>query len=539
MQNLSGLVSISPNQVIAALLVAYYAFHRFDTPRSTRSQTSWFQYWGSRISYVVSCLGLLGGLTWALGKNPNLLDQLQGETDHALRDMSGIETPLVAALVMTTLLPAFPGLRELDERILSLFHKLGAIPFGAMRWAQQMKDAPFRISDALMAEMVNHIDNTAALPDRLVAELHPDPQSDKLRFKFTRNLALYVTISTMRSRARFANEYSDDMTAFDKAMTGFFAHAVGYFALAAQVAGGPSPGGTEALRDASDRFHDLTLETYDDLRLMLARILLYSCRGEHEVAARLHEIGFAMCPPKPVRIPGNQLALDLLGVVAIFVCVGTLFGRAGGRPEIALWIGMTVALNYCIAVLFAVLPKQIWSFADIRCSGERPMLSYLLSAVLTFTTILPVSFAFYCLRAATFSVPIPVTFSQQSAWLLLPTVMALVIAFACDDCARRQADPVWLTWAEALGIGGIIAFCGFLVNHVLEQAGVHHQRSVMIPIVIGASMGALFGGTIPHWYRRMLRQSGTAPAVDRSDASVPLVPGGQAVAGAAQGGLAD
>jgi hypothetical protein len=539
MQDLLGLGPIGPSHVIAALLVAYYAFHRFDTPRNTRSQTSRFQYWGSRISYVVSCLGLLLGLTWAIGKNPKVLELLRKETGNPLPELNGIEVPLVAALIMTTLLPAFPGLRELDARILRIFHKLGAIPFGAVRWAQQMKDAPFRISGPLMAEMVNFIDNTATLPERLVPELRPDPQSDKLRFKFTRNLALYVTISRMRSRARFADEYPEEMGAFDKAMMGFFAHAVGYFALADQVASQPSSGATETLRDASGRFQDLTLQTYEDLRLMLARILLYSCRGEHEVAGRLHDIGFAMRSPKPVRIPGNQLALDLLGVVVIFVCVGSLLRPAGRRPEIALWIGMTVAINHCIAVLFAVLPKQIWSFADIRCSNERPILSYLLSAVLTFTTILPISFAFYCLRAIVLQVPPHLTFSQQSIWLLLPTVMALVIAFACDNYAQRRADPVWLAWAETLGIGGIIAFCGFLVNRMQEQVGVSHQRSVMIPIVIGAALGALFGGTIPRWYRRTLRQTETAPASDISDVSLSPVRGDQTGAGATQAGLAD
>jgi hypothetical protein len=158
---------------------------------------------------------------------------------------------------------------------------------------------------------------------------------------------------------------------------------------------------------------------------------------------------------------------------------------------------------------------------------------------LTFTTILPVSFAFYRLRAAVLPVPWHLTFAQQSLWLLLPTVMALVIAFACDNYAQRQADPPWLTWAEALGIGGIIAFCGFLVNHMQEQIGVSQQLPVMIPIVIGASMGALFGSTIPRWYRRTLRQAGTTPASDMSVVTLSLVPGPPAGAAAAQAGLAD
>jgi hypothetical protein len=58
-------------------------------------------------------------------------------------DLGGVDILLVAALI--TLLPAFSGLREVDARVLRRFHKIGAIAFGAARWAQHMKDAPFWI----------------------------------------------------------------------------------------------------------------------------------------------------------------------------------------------------------------------------------------------------------------------------------------------------------------------------------------------------------------------------------------------------------
>lgn len=522
MRNLFSGYPIEPSHVIALLLVGYYAFNRFDTPRGARSQTSRFQYWGSRLSYVASCLGLLLILTWGLEKNPELMDLLMVGAAGPVPELKGVAVPLVAALVMTTLLPAFPGLREVDARILRAFHKIGAIPFGAVRWAQQMREAAFRISDPLMSNMLAFIDNTAALPERLSTELGTDPQSDRLRFKFTRNLALYVTINTLGSRARFADEYPEEIAAFERRLAGFFAQAVGFFALAAQLARQPSESGAETLQDASERFHDMILETYEDLRLTLARILLYSCRGENGVASRLREIGFAIRSPRPVRIPMNLLALDLLGVVVIFVLVAaTAWQPSGLRLSAALWIGMTVAVNHCVAALFAVVPKQIWGFADIRRTDERPILAYLVSAVFTFMTLLPIGFALYHLRGALLAAPSRLTFPQQCTWLVLPTMMALSLAFACDDGARRETEPSWLAWVEAAVIGGIIAASGFLVVQLLDQSGMKSSRSVMIPIMIGAAMGALFGGTIPRWYRRMLRQAVTAPVADRLIAGLP------------------
>ena len=520
MYSLFAVYPIDHSHVIAPLMVGYYAFNRFDTPRSARSQTSRFQYWGSRVSYVASCLGLLLVLTSVMEKNPKLFELLDVNASNPLANLKGLDVPLVAALVMTTLLPAFPGLRELDTRVLRAFHKIGAIPFGAVRWAQQMKEATFRISDPLKSQMSTFIDNTAALPERLSAELHTDPQSDKLRFKFTRNLALYVAVNTMRSRARFADEYPEEMDAFEKRLAGFFAQAVGFFALAAQLARQPSESGAETLRDASDRFQGMILQTYEDLRLMLARILLYSCRGEHEVANRLREMGFALRSTNPVRIPLNLLALDLLGVVIIFLFAAAL-RPTGMKLEVALWIGMSVAINHCIAALFAVVPKQIWGFADIHHANERPILAYVISAAFTFLTILPIALALYVLRGALLHAPSRLAFSQQCTWLVLPTVMALSLAFACDDSARSETEPAWLAWVEALAIGAVIAAAGVLVVHRLEQDGVSFTGSFAIPIAIGAAMGALFGGTIPRWYRRVLRQAAMAPAPGALSAELP------------------
>jgi putative flippase GtrA len=506
---------------ISMLMVAYYAFNRFDTPRDARSQTSRVQYWGSRLSYVASCLGLLLLLTWVLINNPTLFQFLDKTVIDRLPELSNLEKPLIAALIMTTLLPAFPGLREVDQRVLAVFHRMGAIPFGARRWSQQMDAATFRISPPMMLQLRRFIDGSALLPERLTAELQPDPDGDKARFRFTRNLSLYVSIQSLPGRARFADEYPEETKVFEERIRAFFAQSVAYFALTGQISGEPLENMSEVLRDARDNFNTSATAAYEALRLMLAQLLLYSCRGEHEVARRLLDVGFTVQTPNPVRIPMNQLALDLIGVVAIFAAA-TYFRPHSQGLAVALWVGGTTAVGHCIAALFAVVPKQLWSFADLRCSDERPILAYLASAVFTCLTVLPINFAFYCLRPIILGQPSSRTFSQHCTWLILPTVMALALAFACDNYGRERTEPKWLAWAEAIGMAAIIAGAGFLAVQLLEQAGVPRRSSVLLPIATGAAMGALFGGTIPRWYRRMLRRAELpaplAPTLSGSDA---------------------
>ena len=55
------------------MLVAFYAWGRFNTPKTVRSQTSRFQYAASCTAYTLSSIGMLVILSWLLGRDPSLL----------------------------------------------------------------------------------------------------------------------------------------------------------------------------------------------------------------------------------------------------------------------------------------------------------------------------------------------------------------------------------------------------------------------------------------------------------------------------------
>jgi len=210
-------------------------------------------------------------------------------------------------------------------------------------------------------------------------------------------------------------------------------------------------------------------------------------------------------------MPVNLLSLDFIGVVVLFA-LASLLSANQPSPEKAITIGLFVAVNHSIAVAFALLPKQMWSFADIRCAGERPFLSYVISGMSALTIALPVSFGFYLLRMHFISNGEPIMpFARQCTWLLMPTVMAVALAFLCDNFAGTDREPVWLRWAECIGLAGLMALMGLLVIHWLHDAqpALHSDGKVLqhwIPVLLSASIGALFGATIPKWYRRTMRQ---------------------------------
>ena len=512
-------VRLDASYVIAFLLVAFYAWSRFKTPKTVRSQTSRAQFWLSGGAYVTSCIGVFMGLTWCIRHNVAIVRVLHlggDSTGHSDTDLANLDAALVAALMLTTLLPNFPALRDVDSAILRFFHRMGSIPFGAQLWAAQM-DAQFALPPDAMSQMRDFIQNSPNLPDSIICELRTDPEADQMRFRFTRNLAIYVALSNLKARTRFADDYPEDVKSFEKKAATYFAQSVSFLTLAAKL----SPQEFDDVSESVQKFRTLSLETYEDLRVMLARVLLSSCAGDAEIIERLNRIGFPLERATRIVVPHNMLAFDMIGVVVLFVTGTLLWSAFISNSEMslgrALAIGLLVSVNDCIAAAFALLPKEMWSFADIRRTRERPYLSYALSAIIALTISLPISYAFFVFRShVMLDGPAPILpFAAQCKWLLSSTTLAFALAFACDNRVNQEREPWWLRWVEGASVAVLMGCVGMLVAMWLAPDRVAlyangHVPSLWMPILLNGGIGALFGSTIPHWYRSTARRTRTA-----------------------------
>ncbi len=500
--------------VVALLLVGFYAASRFNMPPGARSQTSRFQYVGSCVAYVLSSAGLFILLTWLLIKNPQALVFLHfGAGAPLSNDVTQLAAPLIVALAMTTLLPSFPMLRDVDAALLRIFHRMGSIPIAAAHWSKQMYKGDFIISNDLRKELEKYIVDSSVLAEDMVAELRTDPSVDSARYRFTRNLAVYVSLSNLDSQTRFADAYPEEAAAFEKTMSSFFAQSTGFFALTKQLSLQKLDPVPEPIKNARESYKSLCYSVYEETRLMLARILLYSSNGQREVGQRLADLGFVIQYPAEIRIPANLLVLNATGVLVLFAIATLLAAGTGTTIGQALIIGCLVAINHSIAAVAAMVPKQLWGFANIRDANERPIAAYAVSALCTFTICLPLMFGFWLLRPE-LSLP-PISFSAQCKWLLLPVAMAAALAFECDDYVAANKVPVWLQWVEGAALAVIMAFAGFLaVQWIFQALNTPIPPRVLFPILLSASMGFLFGATIPSGYRRIVRQTGAARGGD-------------------------
>jgi hypothetical protein len=507
-------------------LTMFYAVTRFATPKTVRSQTTRFQYYGSLASYVSSCIGLLTILSWILSNKPAWLAVLYFP-DPIPDSFRGFDAPLIAALVLTTLLPSIPMLRDIDAAMLRFFHRMGAIPLGAVRWAQRMNMAQLTLSEKLLTDTKQYVNNSALFPDSLARELQPDFALDGVRFRFTRSLALYVALRNLRGWSDFTADFPDESATFEKKISGFFAQSVAFFALTSQL----SQRQLEPLEGSVEKFRSYALEAYEDIRLMLARVLLYSCNSDTEVAHQLTKIGFAIQRPPPIRLPVNLLSLDVVGVIALFVIMSLCLSN--GNIGRGLLIGMIVAINHSIAAVCALAPKQLWNFADFRATRERPTLSYLLSGACALTLTATILTLFYILRRFALDEQHMLPFAAQAKWLLMSTVLAIALAFECDDLLEADREAWWLKWLEGVGLAALMAVCGLLVMRWLavDRAVLHPEGvvpvSAWIPGLLSASIGGLFGTTIPYWYRKTMKGAGlndvTQPVPPRRSQVAPAV----------------
>ncbi len=209
----------------------------------------------------------------------------------------------------------------------------------------------------------------------------------------------------------------------------------------------------------------------------------------------------------------NLLCFDMLGVIALFAG-STILSSGEMQVGKAFSIALIVAVNHSIAAAFALLPKQVWSFADIRCAHERPVLGYVISGLCALTLTLPVQYGFYVIRVHWLADSGPIMpFAGQSKWLLLSTVLAVALAYACDDAIGAKQEPKWLRWVEGGALAVLMALAGLLVVNWLrsDQVALHLNHAaprLWTPVLLSASIGGLFGATIPSWYRRTMRQSG-------------------------------
>jgi hypothetical protein len=208
--------------IACAILIAIYAWDRFNTPSSNRSSTLRALFWSSCCGYVLGALVLYAGLSFLL----------EAPAWQKLLNLSGqgsLPAPLIATLAITTLLPSVPILKRVDSWLLSIFLDWGAIPAEVRRRAETMMPSTFTVTSSDVIKLRESYDG--GYGETFSEHLREQGTAGLKRseYRFTRVVILYDKIHQLAAESnysRFFAETSDEFAALERQIESFIRRSV-------------------------------------------------------------------------------------------------------------------------------------------------------------------------------------------------------------------------------------------------------------------------------------------------------------------------
>jgi len=539
------------NWSFAVLLVIVFAHSRFNTPSNSRYSTTVAQFYFAEIAYLTCNLLLLVLMSGLIHASPEVLKLLAGgDPTQVPQGMEGISAPLVAALVMTTLLPHSPVISQIDKFLLDRFRALGNIPIEVRRLSALLRDAGLQISPAAAAEAGRYVEAQLDSPDALQAFLKAN-SPDQPEYIFNRILYLATRLKQWESHERF----SADCVQFREDFDAIFKKLDDLIKLTSRFAGifsQPATGGSEAIARAHGELRKRMLSDCEALNRsicdFLARGVLHRVHSRRERQAAIRDLGFVIPEGAEAGLSATKVVTFATAVFLIFFTGLSLLGFVLNGYEVKVHklfgIALLVAIINGVAIYCAIMPKQLWGFADIRKVGMRPVIGYFVSGLLAIVGAAAIGFVFRSLLYMNFDCAIMLSLGS-SPWLAMTFVETVMLALLADNYAADPARaPKWTRYAEALAQGTVQAGTAYYIVRMLEDVRLMVppiQSSVAspglscflpkpspweLPCATAFLIGVFLGYTVPHWYRNRAASAVPEPSSRELPARLDPKPSG-------------
>lgn len=493
---------------VCAAVVAFYAMQRYNTPETNRSSTTTRLFFVSGAGYVAASL-LLYALLTAVVLRPGALHVLgvQQVTELLAKYTA---PPVLAAVVLTTLLPQVPVLKAADAFLLRRFQTLGRIPSGVGHLADGLALSKLVITGSDLEASRGWIAREPDVPNDLAARLAAD-SPDTPQGMWTALAVLHrgvEALGTDPAYKPFFKKHAPAWQALRADFRVFAAQSQAFFVLFDQLAPRASD---EASNDALKQARACYLGIGEGVRAAtaeaLARALLAVEPSDAGVTRRLRRLGFAeeMAPPKPpvgaFVFLGVMLVLVLLALVRLFPPRGEWLPG----PLVAVLIGST---QTC-ALLIAVWPKGRGAFFRRKPDGALPYLGWLSAAAAAGAVGFAVERGLLALVHRDWGAAVP-----SAAFPLFPNAfmaagLALAIGILCDVSLGVGR---WRRLAEGVLAGAAMVFCIGLCVGMLDLPSSTKEIAPVrwFPFALSFALGFTAGVTAPHLYRVAAAHRATA-----------------------------
>jgi hypothetical protein len=509
--------------IIGGLVVVVYGADRFKYPQPMRATTTFWRYWSAWGGYIIAMVGLFLLLGGAItGLDPGALMTFLGAGAPPLDAKTGtLPAPLLAALVLTSLLPHFPVLGKIDDAVKEWFQRVGNMPFEVRELSAHLQAASYEPPAEALDQLLPIFRSFGVDPAWLTAP------ADSIKRRWARSVALYAEIQqweVARSYARYMEENSAVMVSLRAKLTALAENLDGR-GLDALVHDSESPLVARMGRQIETDLSVLERALYD----FVSGGVLSGGRLYPQRRATLTQLGFSGLPATRGALTANDVVLvvGLVFLTMLFLplMMSRFFDPTPLRRHLSMMV--LVPIIYAIAIVAAIYPKSVWPFAAAQPGGPRPVAAYAFSGAIAVVAAFAVSllfrFAFNSPGNVFQALATPGAFArawgdsiQRWPWLLMPFFTTVAIAWAADDHPpNTDSEPGWLRWVEAAALAVIFAGLQWTVLQLLladmlppDSDRLSHAlpRMLVTASVIGACIGAL----VPRLYRSRCRLTPTA-----------------------------
>lgn len=503
--------------ILGLVMALTYAVGRFNTPTTNRSSTTVARFWFALLSYCVGVFFLYLLLAGVVTNSPEIVGALGIGGEGIPDNLSKASGPLLAALLLTVLLPNFPVICRIDQGLLKFFQDMGNIPLEVRLLSAQLRKADIEIPAAVQKDAQIYVKNKLE-----AAGLKPEylcfTKCDTPLYDWTRIVSMMTVLRSWEGKRRYATMLSDFADDYKQVNDKFerlnvsAARCFPLFLAGAPAGKKPASGLPNPIAECRRAFQDQCEDLFNDIANLIARGILKCEFTRRERDARLAEVGFTDLEAAVGGVDPNKIVAAVAMVFVILVTgivlASKLFGESTPNIHRALTMGVMVAVIYGGAIVCALLPKSTWGFANRGKVGGRPYAGYAVSALLTGVTAAAVSVAFKSIIFMDFRVA-ALDLQWTYPWLGLSAAAAAILAYLADDYrSSEQTAPVWLRWAEGAAAGLILMGTSVVVHALISEIAADpnypKDRSVpplLVIMSITAAIGFALGATIPHWYR--------------------------------------
>ena len=495
-----------------ALVVLMYAWDRFRKPTPPRATTTFWRYWSAAFGYLVAMLALFvlvgGGI---VSFDIRALDPLIGQIPDNIASLPG---PLLAALVLTSLLPHMPVLARIDEAIKQWFWDVANIPSEVRMLGTQLAAARF------VLKIHEHpTQGMRAAFATYSADMQWLAEADgSLKTRWAHCVALVGQLGQWegeRGYARYLEQNVGDLKKLRSRLESL-SQWLNARTLTELDSNSDSPSLARLRKTVDD---DIT-SLWRDLCGFAAGGVLSETWNDKQRRVVLTRLGFAALPQVTNRLTSNDIVL-VVGLVFIAMLFIPLAMRRFFVPEmlpVEVRVLVMVPIVYAIAIVAAIYPKSAWSFATRSVGGQRPYAGYAASgaaaAMAAFIVGVLFRFAFDSNGNVLQTLSAPGAFGKAWAtslerwpWLLMTFFVTISIAWTADDYNGDGLEvPGWLRWAEGGALAIVFTSAQWLVSQLLIANAPLDRMQHLIDaeprmLITAGFVGACFGFLVPSLYR--------------------------------------